>query len=80
MPNIYLNRLRFLCDHIPPLLKRIDKDSLAYKAAPHKWSKKEIIGHLIDSATNNHHRKRQNATKISNSLKNDYQQTHSPFT
>lgn len=23
---------------------------------PDKWSKKEILGHLIDSATNNHHR------------------------
>eukprot|EP01133_Synstelium_polycarpum_P018585 gene18585-22237_t len=26
------------------------------KTSPEKWSKKEIIGHLIDSATNNHHR------------------------
>src|SRR5690606_10608830 len=26
------------------------------KPAPDKWSKKEILGHLIDSATNNHHR------------------------
>lgn len=24
--------------------------------APGKWSKKELIGHLIDSAANNHHR------------------------
>ena len=27
-----------------------------YKPNPDKWSKKEIIGHLIDSATNNLHR------------------------
>ena len=26
---------------------------LSFKAAPGKWSKKEIIGHLIDSAQNN---------------------------
>ncbi|MBX2840942.1 MAG: DinB family protein [Flammeovirgaceae bacterium] len=26
------------------------------KSAPEKWSPKEIIGHLIDSATNNHQR------------------------
>ena len=26
------------------------------KPAPGKWSKKEILGHLIDSATNNHQR------------------------
>ena len=27
-----------------------------YRAAPGKWSKKEILGHLIDSAANNHQR------------------------
>ena len=26
------------------------------KPAPEKWSKKEILGHLMDSATNNHQR------------------------
>ena len=26
------------------------------KPAPDKWSKKELLGHLIDSAANNHHR------------------------
>lgn len=26
------------------------------KSAPEKWSKKEILGHLIDSAANNHQR------------------------
>ncbi|MDE3059166.1 MAG: DinB family protein, partial [Bacteroidota bacterium] len=26
------------------------------KPAPDKWSKKEILGHLIDSASNNHQR------------------------
>ena len=29
---------------------------MSTKPAPTKWSKKEIIGHLIDSATNNHQR------------------------
>ena len=27
-----------------------------YRSAPGKWSKKEILGHLIDSAANNHQR------------------------
>jgi hypothetical protein len=27
-----------------------------YRSAPSKWSKKEILGHLIDSAANNHQR------------------------
>lgn len=26
------------------------------KPNPNKWSKKEVLGHLIDSATHNHHR------------------------
>ena len=29
---------------------------ISSKPLPHKWSKKEILGHLIDSAYNNHQR------------------------
>jgi hypothetical protein len=32
------------------------KKNLLLYPSPGKWSKKQIIGHLIDSATNNHHR------------------------
>lgn len=31
-------------------------DNWNYRKAPEKWSKKEILGHLIDSAANNHQR------------------------
>lgn len=41
---------------IPPLLTAIGEPAFSTKPAPEKWSKKEIIGHLIDSATNNHQR------------------------
>lgn len=51
-----LERLQLLCDTIPALLKKIDEKDFSFKALPEKWSKKEILGHLIDSATNNHHR------------------------
>ena len=51
-----IERLRDLCDIIPPLLVAMDKADLSFKQAPDKWSKKEIIGHLIDSAANNHQR------------------------
>src|SRR4051812_6161898 len=51
-----VERLRYLCDTIPPLLKALDEEDFCRKPAPEKWSKKEIIGHLIDSAANNHHR------------------------
>jgi iron-sulfur cluster repair protein YtfE (RIC family) len=51
-----LKRLQHLVDTIPEILKNIPESEFAEKPVPDKWSKKEIIGHLIDSATNNHHR------------------------
>lgn len=41
---------------IKPELEKISKHNAALKPDKNKWSKKEIIGHLIDSATNNHQR------------------------
>ena len=49
-------RLEFLCNTVPALLQQIDENEFSTRPFPDKWSKKEIIGHLIDSATNNHHR------------------------
>ena len=49
-----VERLRFLCDIIPDLLNQIDDNVFSDKEQNNKWSKKEILGHLIDSATNNH--------------------------
>ncbi|HYR92045.1 MAG TPA: DinB family protein [Terriglobia bacterium] len=37
-------------------LRQIDNKAASARPAPGKWSKKEILGHLIDSATNNHQR------------------------
>lgn len=37
-------------------LSRISEEAARKKPAPESWSKKEIIGHLIDSASNNHQR------------------------
>lgn len=34
-------------------LRAIPKDKIEYKASPRKWSKKEILGHMVDSAQNN---------------------------
>ena len=45
-----------LCDTIPAILKTIPAEEFSLKPVPHKWSKKEILGHLIDSAANNHQR------------------------
>jgi hypothetical protein len=49
-------RLQYICDTIPALLDTINEEEFSYKPSPQQWSKKEILGHLIDSATNNHHR------------------------
>jgi hypothetical protein len=40
---------------IPRLLALSEAESSS-RPAPDKWSKKEILGHLIDSASNNHQR------------------------
>ncbi len=45
--------LEVLVDKVMADLKWITKEDLEYKASPKKWSKKEIIGHLIDSGQNN---------------------------
>ncbi len=37
-------------------LTLVEEDKVSAKPAPGKWSVKEIIGHLIDSASNNHQR------------------------
>jgi hypothetical protein len=36
-----------------PLLQQINDADASVKPAPNKWSYKEIIGHLLDSASNN---------------------------
>jgi hypothetical protein len=37
-------------------LRQIKDAEASVRPAPGKWSKKEILGHLIDSAANNHQR------------------------
>ena len=49
-------RLSHLCEMIPPLLHQIPEEEFSFKPGPEKWSRKEILGHLVDSAANNHQR------------------------
>ena len=51
-----LDKWIFLVENVPNVLIQINEDEMAKKVAFNKWSKKEILGHLIDSATNNHQR------------------------
>ena len=39
-----------------PLLDNLSAHETTSRRGPDKWSKKEIVGHLIDSASNNHQR------------------------
>lgn len=54
--NKIADRLIYLCDVVQEKVAAIDKSTLAQKPAPEKWSRQEILGHLIDSAANNHQR------------------------
>ena len=52
----YIEDLRAVVGRAEPLLRGIAEDDAARRPAPEKWSPKEVIGHLIDSACNNHAR------------------------
>jgi hypothetical protein len=51
-----VERLDQIMKTVPGLLTKIPETEFSYKPELTKWSKKEILGHLIDSATNNHQR------------------------
>lgn len=48
--------LRLAVDGASERLVTIPEDKASHAVAPGKWSPKEIIGHLVDSASNNHGR------------------------
>src|SRR5436853_219170 len=48
--------LRALIDHVPARLEQLPADKVENQPAPSKWSPKEELGHLLDSAANNHQR------------------------
>jgi hypothetical protein len=52
----YATELLAVVDRAAPELLRVPGDAAARRPGPGKWSAKEIIGHLIDSAANNHAR------------------------
>lgn len=51
--NNTINRISYLLNEVPGKVKSIDSEKLSGKPAPDKWSRKEILGHLCDSAINN---------------------------
>lgn len=51
-----LERLGRILETAPPRLLAIKDAEAARPAAIDKWSRKEVLGHLVDSASNNHQR------------------------
>ncbi len=49
-------QIKILLDEVESRLLMLDSKKTELKPAPDKWSKREILGHLIDSAANNHQR------------------------
>jgi hypothetical protein len=52
----YVSRLRDRVNAAMPALLALGDVASAKRPAPGRWSPREIIGHLIDSASNNHGR------------------------
>jgi hypothetical protein len=46
-------RLEAIVEQHAPALYALPEDKMTHKPSPSKWSKKEIMGHLVDSAQNN---------------------------
>jgi hypothetical protein len=51
-----LTLLHALLDSVPTRLTKLPADKIELKPAPSAWSPKEELGHLLDSAANNHQR------------------------
>ncbi len=54
--RVVVNRLKSNIENFPKKIMQFSEEELTNQPVPSKWSKKEILGHLIDSAANNHAR------------------------
>lgn len=55
MKNVQSNidQLHFWINKVPEEFRQMSEMEISQRPAPQKWSKKEILGHLCDSAINN---------------------------
>jgi hypothetical protein len=51
-----ISKLKEIVAQVPALLRAISSEDAAKHPTPGKWSKKQELGHLVDSACNNHQR------------------------
>ena len=52
----YAEELREAINDATPILEKMNEERSRLRPAPGKWCPREVIGHLIDSASNNHQR------------------------
>ena len=48
-----INQLEGIVNKYTPMLQNISEANLVFVSAPGKWSRKQVLGHLVDSAQNN---------------------------
>jgi hypothetical protein len=48
-----VNGLNYWIDNVPKEFSKMTELEVLERPMPHKWSKKEVLGHLCDSAINN---------------------------
>jgi len=56
IPGKIANGIRKTVEDFTGRFDNLDEAKASQKSRPDKWSRKEILGHLIDSASNNHQR------------------------
>jgi hypothetical protein len=56
MPTAIAEELARTVQQAVEQLRPLDADVVSHRPAPDRWTIKEVIGHLIDSAANNHQR------------------------
>jgi len=54
--NSFASSLQNIVDQVSPILRSNSDEHVRIPLVPEKWSKKQILGHLIDSAANNNQR------------------------
>lgn len=54
--NVFLAAFRARVEHAAQSFTALSDAEASARRAPGKWSRKEIVGHLVDSASNNHQR------------------------
>ena len=56
MPASVAEELAGLIRTAEPVLRSLTEETVSRRSAPDRWTIKEVVGHLIDSAANNHQR------------------------